>query len=259
MVPILNIASYKFTRLSGLPEWRDVLLKKANQLNLKGTILLSFEGININLAGFPENIDPFVEFLLKRENLSDLTFRKSYSDFQPFKHMQVKIKPEIITLKQPDIHPEQETAPHISPQEFKKWLDEARDITILDTRNQYEVEFGTFDHAENLHLEDFSEFPEAISRISRKKPVVMFCTGGIRCEKASSVMLKAGHSQVYQLQGGILNYFAEVGKDHYNGECFVFDQRIALDANLKPTGTQQCLVCQGPVAADSSCVKCEFN
>lgn len=231
MMSILNIAGYKFITLSDLEEWRDLLLGKVNHLQLKGTILLSTEGINLNLAGLPENIIKFKSFLLQNENFIDMTFRESYSDFPPFKRMRVKIKPEIITLRQPDIHPENQTAPALSPKEFKTWLDEERDMTILDTRNAYEIAFGTFKNAKNLHLEDFSEFPAAMKQIPRDKPIVMFCTGGIRCEKAALVMLNAGYSNVYQLQGGILNYFAEVGGDHYDGQCFVFDERVAVDTN----------------------------
>jgi len=256
---ILNIAGYQFIALSDLSERRSALLEKTNSLQLKGTILLSSEGINLSLAGLPENIATFIHFLQSEKIFAEMTFRESYSDFQPFKHMRVKIKQEIITLRQPDISPENQTAPEISPKEFKKWLDEKRDITVLDTRNDYEVEFGTFKNAQNLYLEDFGEFPAAMDQVSREKPVVMFCTGGIRCEKAALVMLKAGYSNVYQLQGGILNYFAEVGAEHYEGECFVFDQRVAVDASLEPTGTQQCLICQGPMTRKSqptSCLKC---
>lgn len=262
MMPILNIASYKFIALSDLPALQSIFLEKTNSLRLKGTILLSPEGINISLAGLKEEIALFIAFLKNNPLFADMTFRESYSEFQPFKHMRVKIKPEIITLRQTDIHPEQELAPDISPTEFKKWLDEKRDITILDTRNDYEVRFGTFENAQQLHLDEFGEFPAAIDQISRDKPIVMFCTGGVRCEKAAWVMLNAGYSNVYQLKGGILNYFAEVGSKHYEGDCFVFDERVAVDATLNPSGTKQCILCQGPItkqeqiASQTSCQQC---
>ncbi len=235
MTSILNIAGYKFISLSKLPEWRSILLEKTSELALKGTILLSKEGINITLAGLPGEVRAFIQFLQDTESFSDMTFRESYSDARPFKRMYVKIKQEIITLRQPAIHPEQKAAPDISPKELKQWLDEKRDITLVDTRNDYEIEYGTFKNAQNLHLEDFGEFPAVVNQVSRDKPIVMFCTGGIRCEKAAWVMLNAGYTNVYQLRGGILNYFAEVGRDHYEGECFVFDERVAVDTNLKPT------------------------
>ncbi len=263
MMRMLNIASYKFIALDHLSERRDLFLEKTKALRLKGTILLSHEGINMNLAGAVEDIAAFREFLKKDVLFSEMTFRESYSETQPFKHMRVKIKQEIITLRQPDIHPENQTAPDITPLEFKKWMDEKRDITVLDTRNDYEVKFGTFESAQHLDLKDFGEFPAAIDQVSREKPVVMFCTGGIRCEKAALVMLNAGYSNVYQLKGGILNYFAEVGAEHYQGECFVFDERVAVNAALEPTGTRQCLSCQGPidqqeqmVTTHASCIKC---
>ena len=169
-----------------------------------------------------------------------MTFHESYSTYQPFKHMRVKIKKEIITLRQSNVDPIKEAAtPPFSPADFKQWMDEKRDMTVLDTRNDYEFHFGTFENAEHLQIKDFGEFPEAVEQISRDKPVVMFCTGGIRCEKAAIVMQNAGYQNVYQLQGGILGYFKEVGGDHYTGECFVFDQRVAVDSELRATGTQQ--------------------
>jgi UPF0176 protein len=252
---ILNIAGYKFIALSDLSGLRQSLQDEVNLSRLKGTILLSDEGINFSLAGLPDDVDTFMRNLKKEPLFADITFRKSYSDFIPFKHMRVKIRKEIITLRKPDIHPENCPAPDISPTELRRWLDEKRDITLLDTRNEYEVRFGTFENATQLGIDDFGEFPSVIDQIPRDKPVVMFCTGGIRCEKAALVMMDAGYSNIYQLKGGILNYFAEVGATHYNGECFVFDERIAVDASLKPTGTMQCLTCEGPVT--TACAQCE--
>jgi UPF0176 protein len=121
---------------------------------------------------------------------------------------------------------------------------------VLDTRNDYEVRFGTFEQAEHFQLADFSDFPAATAAIQEKKPVVMFCTGGIRCEKAAVYLLSAGFPEVYQLDGGILNYFSEVGGAHYSGECFVFDQRISVNPQLQETGTLQCVACQGPVSKE---------
>ncbi len=244
---ILNIAGYKFIQLTQLPALRDSLFDQANRLNLKGTILLSVEGINLSLAGEPESLAHFVQGLKSHTHFSDLSFRESYSTYQPFKRMRVKIKKEIITLREPNVDPINKKAPVLSPQEFKQWLDEKRDITLLDTRNDYEMRFGTFENAKNLALTHFGKLPDKLDHISRHKPVVMFCTGGIRCEKAALLMLNAGYEHVYQLQGGILNYFAEVGGSHYVGECFVFDSRVAVNANLATTDTKQCRICQGPM------------
>lgn len=256
---ILNIAGYKFIALSELPELSARLQAECDRLGLKGTILLSPEGINMSLAGLIDSIASFKQFLQEQPNLADMGFRESYSETQPFDLMKVKIKPEIITMRRPEVRPNLTTAPSISPQEFKQWLDENRDITVLDTRNEYEVRFGTFKNAVNLVIEDFSEFPEAAAeKVSRKKPIVMFCTGGIRCEKAALNLLDAGFPEVYQLSGGILNYFKEVGGAHYDGECFVFDQRVSLDANLQTTGTLQCTKCEGPIkpGLNAVCPQC---
>ena len=244
---ILNIAGYKFISLHDLSSWKKKLHEQCSSLAIKGTLLLSQEGINISLAGIEKNIQAFKFFLRNEACFADLSFRESYSTTLPFQHLKIKIKPEIITLKQPHIHPEYHRAPSISPTELKSWLDEKREMTLLDTRNDYEIRFGTFSHALNLHLHHFTELPTAIQQVNREKPVVMFCTGGIRCEKAALFMLDNGFSNVLQLDGGILNYFAEVGGTHYKGECFVFDERIAIDTHLQETKTSQCKICQSPI------------
>jgi UPF0176 protein len=245
---IQNIAGYKFISLGELSQLSSLMRTKCDELGLKGTILLSPEGINLSLAGTQKNIDLFKDFLCQDERFNDMTFRESFSESKPFARMKVKIKKEIITMRRDEVCPQRERAPSLTPAEFKQWLDEGRDITILDTRNDYEVRFGTFKKAVNLHIDDFCEFPQkAEENVARDKPIVMFCTGGIRCEKAAIHLQNAGFSDVYQLHGGILNYFAEVGGAHYDGECYVFDQRVALDANLQAAGTRQCTQCQGPV------------
>ena len=143
-------------------------------------------------------------------------------------------KKEIISMGTPGLLTKQLPVPRVTAQELKQWLDDNRDLTLLDTRNDYEVQMGTFSGATHFELDDFCEFPKAAEKLSRTKPVVMFCTGGIRCEKAGLYLMEAGFSQVYQLEGGILNYFAEVGGAHYQGECFVFDERVALNSQLQP-------------------------
>ncbi len=225
---IVNIAGYKFISLQALTTLRSHFLTRCNQLALKGTILLSHEGINVNLAGTPDNIDTFKADLKSDAYFADMTFRQSYSATQPFKRLKVKLKKEIITLRQLHVNPVEGRAPAIAPETFKQWLDEKRDITILDTRNEYEIEMGAFKGAVNLHINHFVEFPKAIEQVERNKPIVMYCTGGIRCEKAALYMMSQGFSEVYQLDGGILNYFTQVGNAHYEGGCFVFDERIAV-------------------------------
>ena len=229
---IQNIAGYKFIALDDLAQLREQLL--AASVSLKGTILLSHEGININLAGTRENVAAFTTFLQNDNRFADIRFHETYSASLPFKYLKVKLKPEIITLRQPALNSLDARAPSISPAEFKQWLDEKRDITVLDVRNEYEIAYGTFVSAKHLSLSDFNEFPKVANTINKNKPIVMFCTGGIRCEKAALVMQEQGYENVYQLDGGILGYFAQVGGAHYDGKCFVFDERIAVNTNLQP-------------------------
>lgn len=248
---ILNIAGYKFIPLMDLSALKEHLLEVCNRLTIKGTILLSSEGININLAGILDSIIDFKTELKKDSRFVTISFKESMSEDIPFQQMKVKIKPEIITMRTDTVSPEQTSrAPSLEPEELKAWLDAGRDITLLDTRNDYEVRFGTFRNAINLRINDFSEFPKASETVSHAKPIVMFCTGGIRCEKAALHMLSQGYSDIYQLHGGILNYFEKVGGDHYDGECFVFDKRVALNARLETTGTQQCVQCEGPMKSN---------
>lgn len=234
---ILNIAGYKFTPLNELDLLREALMAQCQPL--KGTILLSHEGININLAGFQDDICTLLTFLKNDARFSDMPFHETYSTYQPFQRLKIKLKKEIITMRQPEANPTVARAPSISPAELKKWLDENRDITLLDTRNDYEMELGTFKGAMNLHLKDFGELASAIDEIDKNKPIVMFCTGGIRCEKAALYMLNQNYTNVYQLDGGILGYFKHVGGAHYNGACFVFDERVSVDSDLNPSKNTQ--------------------
>lgn len=244
---ILSIAGYKFIPLDQLQTLRQTLLQCCDRLGVKGTILLSTEGININLAGLISNVLAFKAELLEDCRFAAISFHETYSNELPYQRLKVKVKREIITLKQPEVDAVKTRAPALSPEELKQWLDEKRDLTLLDTRNDYEVRFGTFTGAHNLHMADFSHFPLSLAGVDREKPIVMFCTGGIRCEKAALYMQQQGYDNVYQLDGGILGYFARVGGAHYQGECFVFDERVSLDAALHDTGTVQCRGCQGPV------------
>ncbi len=254
---ITNIASYKFIQLTDLAALRYELLADCMACNLKGTILLSQEGINLNLAGVTAEVDAFKKILLLRTEFADLTFRESISASQPFKWMKVKIRKEIITMRRPEVRPATQRAASISPSTLKQWLDEKRDITLLDTRNDYEVRFGTFTNAQHFQLRDFSNFPSAAAALAAQAPIVMFCTGGIRCEKAALHWQNVGAAAVFQLEGGILNYFAEVGGAHYQGECFVFDQRISVNPQLQETGTRQCLACYGPIVqSEATCPAC---
>lgn len=242
----ISIAGYKFvsTSIIDLLKIRDQLKEKALQLEIKGTILLSTEGINAFVAGYSSAIEAYQQFIASFPEFADLHFKKSESEQLPFARMLVRIKNEIISMGREDVKPEQKTAPYIDPETLKQWYDEQRDFVILDTRNDYEVAVGTFDNALDLNIENFRQFPDAVKLLPskiKKKPIVTFCTGGIRCEKAAEYMQQQGFTEVYQLQGGILNYFEKIGSAHYQGECFVFDKRLTVDAALNPTKTQYCL------------------
>lgn len=247
---IVNIAAYRFVTLDRLDERRETLNGLCTRLHLKGTILLSHEGINLFVAGLRVEIDEFLQTLGADPLLADLSVKESLSDQQPFSRMLVKVKQEIIAFGIDGVDPRESTSPKLPPTELKRWLDEGRRIHLLDTRNDYEVELGTFHDAIPAGIDNFREFPQAVSRLPesmKDEPVVMFCTGGIRCEKAGAFMEQAGFRSIFQLDGGILKYFEECGQVHYDGDCFVFDQRVAVDAELRETGAALCFACQMPV------------
>ena len=239
----INLAGYKFVPLERLPELRAGLKECCGALGLKGTILLSPEGINVFVAGSELAVTSFKAFTHANSRLAGLRFKESISSYQPFKRMLVKIKKEIITLRVAGLDSAAQRTPAVTPVELKRWLDEGREVVLLDTRNAFEVETGTFRDAVHLNLKSFGEFPRAADKLDeslKSKTVVAFCTGGIRCEKAAPVLIQKGFRSVFQLEGGILRYFEDCGDTHFKGRCFVFDQRTALDGNLNPefTGAQ---------------------
>ncbi len=246
MSDIVNIAAYLFVALDEPAELREPLREEAAALNLKGTILLAHEGINLFLAGSREAIDTFLAKLRARPPFARLETKESFSATQPFRKLLVKLKKEIIPLGRPDVDPARHPAPRVSAQELRRWLDEGRELVLLDTRNQFEVDHGTFRGALDMHLKEFRSFPEVAEKLDpalKDKTIVTFCTGGIRCEKAAPLMIQNGFAKVYQLDGGILKYFEEVGSSHFDGNCYVFDERRALDsdlqsANLAPATTE---------------------
>lgn len=251
----VNIAAYKFISFNDTAEKRPQFRALCEELGLKGTILLSPEGINLFLAGLREPIDRFLAWLRADPRFTDLVVKESYSDKQPFNRMLVKLKSEIITMKNPLIQPENGRAPSVEPKTLKRWLDQGHDdagkpVVMVDTRNAFEVDVGTFTDTVDYRIDKFSEFPDVIAQHKDAlagKTVVTFCTGGIRCEKAAIHMQNVGFDSVYQLDGGILKYFEDVGGDHYTGDCFVFDYRTALNPKLEATATAQCFACRAVV------------
>ncbi len=250
MSEFVNVAAYKFAPLGNPVAWRDRLRRAAQANALKGTILLSHEGINLFLAGRADHLEMMLDELRQIPGFADLQAKYSPSDHQPFSRLLVRVRQAIIPFDQPGIAPHHETVPAIRPEELKSWLDERRPVLLLDVRNNYEVEVGSFAGAIAADIDHFREFPGAVERLPaawRTRPVVMFCTGGIRCEKAGPFMAQRGFQQVYQLEGGILKYFEAVGGDHYDGACFVFDKRVAVGPDLQEVGFALCYACQAAV------------
>ena len=245
MTLVLNISAYKFVPLPDADALRDSLLAPATALQLKGTILLAEEGINLFLAGPAPAVQHFVAQLQQDPRFADLAPKESWSATQPFKKMLVKVKREIIRMDHPTIRPADGRAPAVTAATLSRWLDAGvddagRPVVLLDTRNGFEVDEGTFEGAIDWRLDKFSDFPQAL--LARRaelqdKTVVSFCTGGIRCEKAAIFMREHDLPNTYQLEGGILKYFEETGGAHYRGNCFVFDERRTVDTQLDPQPT----------------------
>ena len=250
---VLNIAGYKFEPLDNVevlvPEFQSV----CNDLGLKGSVYLSPNGINFSLAGSEEAIKQYLHFMEQDKRFLDIPLKKTYSETQPFRRMKVRPKKEIISLGRDDINPKELTGGYVTPKELYSMYENNDDVIVLDTRNEYETRVGLFENAVDLQLDTFRDFPDAIEQLPEEykdKQIVMYCTGGIRCEKASAVMLKAGFSNVKQLEGGVLDYFKETGGKYWNGDCFVFDERVALDTELNETEYIYCYICREPLSAE---------
>lgn len=240
---ILNISAYKFVALDDLHALRARIVERSEALALKGTILLAPEGINLFLAAPRDAVTAFIGWLREDPRFADLAPKESLSDAPPFRRMRVRLKKEIITMHAPAIRPAEGRAPHVLPADLRRWLDRGhddagREVVLLDTRNDYEVAAGTFENTVDYGLSSFTGFPTAVAADRERfegKTVVSFCTGGIRCEKAAIHMREIGIANVFQLEGGILKYFEEVGGAHWRGDCFVFDERGAVDPSLAPS------------------------
>lgn len=239
---VLNVSAYKFVPLPDAAALRAPLLERAQALGVKGSILLAEEGINLFLAGAEEAVRALLAHLRADPRLADLQAKESWSADVPFGRMLVKHKREIIRMNHPAIQPSTGRAPAVDARTLARWLDQGHDdagrpVVLLDTRNAFEVDYGSFEGAVDWRLGKFSDFPEALRAHAddlQGKTVVSFCTGGIRCEKAALVMREEGLENVWQLEGGILKYFEETGGAHFRGTCFVFDEREALDPGLMP-------------------------
>lgn len=247
-------ALYKFAYLPDFRELRLPLLQQCNQCGIKGTFLLAEEGINGTIAGHRNAIDAVLDYLRSDPRFADLDHKESFVDAMPFYRMKVKLKKEIVTMGKPEIDPRHKTGKRVGTQEWNALLADP-EVLIIDTRNQYEYEIGTFRNAVSPDTSTFSEFPEYVKKeldpVQHKK-IAMFCTGGIRCEKATSYLLGQGFNEVYHLNGGILKYLEEVKPEEnlWEGECFVFDGRVAVDKNLEQGTYEMCYSCRMPVSPE---------
>ena len=250
-MPFLNISTYRFVELADLPALRDRLEASAEAAGVKGTILVAHEGINLFMAGEERALRGWIAGALRAEPpFAGLPTKDSFSDTMPFKRLKVKIKNELIRMNHPTIQPQQGRASSVGPATLARWLaqghdDDGREVALLDTRNAFEVDAGTFEGAHDWRIDKFSDFPAAFDAHRAEledKTVVSFCTGGIRCEKAALYMRERALPDVLQLEGGILGYFAATGgaAPGWRGECFVFDERRTVAADLEPGEPPPC-------------------
>jgi UPF0176 protein len=246
-------ALYKFAPLSRLPEIRREILHACEENGICGTLLLAHEGINGTIAGSRTGIDNIIKFLRSYPGMEDLEYKESTADEEPFYRMKVRLKKEIVTIGIPEVDPNEQAGTYVTPEKWNELIADP-DTIVLDTRNDYEVGIGTFKGAVNPHTETFRAFPEYVKENldnQKHKKIAMFCTGGIRCEKASSFMKKMGFDEVYHLKGGILKYLEEIPEEKslWQGECFVFDQRVAVKHGLQQGSYTLCPSCRHPVSA----------
>jgi len=254
----LTAALYKFVSLPDYKALQAPLLEACVLNKIKGTLLLAEEGINGTIAGLPENIKKLLHFLrtapMFAGRLADLEHKESWSDEHPFYRMKVKLKKEIVTLGVAGVSPTKKVGTYVKPQDWNALISDP-EVVLIDTRNDYEVDIGTFKGAIDPKTATFREFPQYVADHfdkTKHKKVAMFCTGGIRCEKASSYMMDQGFEEVYHLEGGILKYLETVPEEEslWQGECFVFDQRVAVKHNLAVGDFDQCYACRYPLSKE---------
>lgn len=250
------VTFYKFLPVADAQRLRDAWAAEGERLGLCGLFLVAKEGVNATVAGAEENVAAFVASVEK--TTGPLATKESSSDDKPFRRWKVAVREEIVAIGDPSMHPSSERNNHVTPQEWNRMMEE-RDVVILDTRNDYETDIGTFRGAVTADTRRFNEFPHAVKRlgIPKERTVLMCCTGGIRCEKALMEMQRQGYERVYQLQGGILEYLRQCPEANFEGECFVFDHRVAVDRNLCPSSRYGlCVYCGDPGDLRQPCAQC---
>ena len=251
MDKVIVAALYKFVALEDFHQLREPLLDRCIAAGTRGTLLLAHEGINGTIAGSREALDEVLAYLRSDPRLADLEHKESVDDHMPFYRMKVKVKKEIVTMGVPGIDPNQRVGTYVRPRDWNDLVNDP-EVLLIDTRNDYEYGIGTFRGALDPRTTTFREFPAYVRATldpRKHKKVAMFCTGGIRCEKASAFMLNEGFEEVYHLQGGILKYLEEVPEQDstWEGECFVFDNRVAVNHRLEKGQYDQCYGCRHPI------------
>lgn len=251
--PYLVAALYKFVSLPDYVELQAPLLEKCLANNILGTLLLAEEGINGTISGKRKDIDALLDWLRRDERFVDIEHKESLATEKPFQRMKVKLKKEIVTLGVPQVNPAEMAGSYVAPEEWNELIQDP-DVVLIDTRNDYEVRVGTFKGAINPHTRQFREFPQWVANqeeLLRQKPkVAMFCTGGIRCEKSTALLKSMGFENVFHLQGGILKYLETVPEEQslWQGECYVFDERVAVGHGLQPGTHTMCQACGMPLS-----------
>ena len=249
MSQVINIAGYQFRDIRDVEHIHKQIQDMCAQTHLRGTVFVSQEGVNLGLAGSKSDIDFVVKGLASKCGFTDLLLNITYSEHVPFKKLIIKIRKELVPMNISKIIPKDldSTPSYISSEELKNWFEEGKNFTLLDLRNTFEYDLGSFDGAQHLKLRNFrglQDVQNKISKIPNNKPIVTFCTGGIRCEKGASIISQLGFTEVYQLKGGILDYLKKFNEFHWHGECFVFDDRVSLDHELNPSYARLCKTCQ---------------
>lgn len=254
MSNIVVSALYKFVTLENFEQLRKPIHNTMEENDVKGTLLIAKEGINGTIAGSRQGIDNVLSYLKSDERLAQLSHKESFTDNAPFKRCKVKLKKEIVTMGVEGIDPKQVVGTYVKPQDWNALISDP-EVLLVDTRNDYEIEIGTFKNAVNPNTETFREFPQYVKDNldpAKHKKVAMFCTGGIRCEKSTAYMKEQGFDEVYHLEGGILKYLEEVPEENtmWQGDCFVFDDRVAVDHSLEKGKYDQCHACRMPITEE---------
>ena len=264
---IVNLSGYRFVDIEQPEQLQESLQQGLQAAEVKGAVIIAREGINITIAGTRQQIKKAVACFEEHALLRGLWLKESLSDFVPHKRLRVRVRTEIIafdgceSIEKNAGRPEAAT---VAPATLDAWLDEGRAVTLLDTRNDYEIVSGTFSRAQHLNIKHFRHFKQAVmdalarGELEKTQPVVTFCTGGIRCEKAAPWLLEQGFAEVYQIEGGILNYLQNTQAQHWQGDCFVFDNRVELTTQLEPTGAGLCDHCQLAVPEGTQC-QCQLG